>query len=247
MSDSSICRWFNFFQNGNNRLTDAPCPGQLKKWTPAKIQQLRQALQHDRKQTVRQLSGWISLSLRTTHKMLWKDLECTKLTASWIPHLLTAAQQNQRVVDARVSLRMLGRQGIVTHVVCGDEAWFHVWDPDSRRRNQEWISTRNGDKCPKVVQHEQSIAKTMLVIFFDQFGLVHREFVPNGVGINGPLYLQIMQNLCLKICCTRRNEFQANSWGLLHDGAPVHRSLPVCCFFQQTQTKVLPHPPTVLT
>ncbi len=159
--------------------------------------------------------------------MLCKDLQCTKLTAAWIPHLLTVGQQNWRVVNARASLRMLGRQGTVAHVVCGDEAWFHVWDPDLRRRNREWISTWNGDRCPKVVQHEQSIAKTMLVIFFDRYGLVHREFVPNKVGINRPLYLQIIQNLHLKICHTRRNEFAANSWDLLHNGAPAHRSLPV--------------------
>ncbi len=192
---------------------------------------------------MRQLAGRIGVSLRTTHKMLRKDLQCSKLTASWIPHFLTAAEQNRRVQAARDSIRMMSRRGPVRHVICGDGAWFHVWDPDSRRCNREWITTRNGDRCPKVVHREQSVQKTMLVIFFDRQGMVLRVFVPNGIGINGPRYLNIMMQLRLNIRRNQRQQFRANSWGLLHDGAPAHCSLPVRTFLQQHHTHILPHPP----
>ena len=169
-------------------------------------------------------------------------MECAKLTAFWIPHDLTQGQMNRCVALARASLTMMSRRGNVRHVISGDEAWFHCWDPYSRRRNHEWISTRNSDKRPKVVMHEQSISKTMLIIFFDRQGVILYVFVPNGIGINGPWYLNVMMQLRLQIRHRRRAQFRANTWGLLHDGTPTHHSRPVVRFLTQHRTNIIPHP-----
>ncbi len=138
---------------------------------------------------------------------------------------------------------MLGQQGTVQHIVCGDEAWFHVWDPDSRCNNHEWVCSAQGEKRPKVVHREQNITKVMLVIFFDQNGVVYHEFVPNGVGINRARYLQIMRNLRERMRRIRPGPFRANSWAILHDGAPTHRADPVVHFVQNNHTQLLPHLP----
>ncbi len=93
LCDSSIRRWYAVFASGSDRIQDAPQTRQPKKCTAAVIQNTRRVLDHNRKQTVRQVAGQIGLSVSATHTLLRKDLNMKKLTASWIPHLLTTQQK----------------------------------------------------------------------------------------------------------------------------------------------------------
>ncbi len=93
---------------------------------------------------------------------------------------------------ARAALRFLGRgpAGQADHIIFCDESWFYAWDPVSRRDNRAWLPTKT--LTPAVPVREQVVPKAMLVVFFDQFGLVYRQFVPRGQGVNAQLYLEIL-------------------------------------------------------
>ena len=203
---------------------------------------VRNVLNQDKRQTVRQIAGQVNLSPSATHKVLRKDLQCKKLTANWIPHLLNQAQKDRRVRMSRAAIQMLGRRGQVRHIICRDESWFHCWDPASRLQNRQWISTANGEKRPKVILRERTVSKTMLVVFFDRIGMVHRVFVPDGHGIDRHTYLRIIQELREKVRRNRPQQFRAHSWGLLHDGAPAHRADIVVNFLHQRRIPLIPHP-----
>lgn len=83
----------------------------------------------------------------------------------------------------------------------------------------------------------------MLVLFFNCQGVVYREFVPHGHGINAARYLEILRNLRCVIQRRRTRAWHADSWVLQHDGAPAHRSVRVRSFLNATQTNVIDHPP----
>ena len=83
----------------------------------------------------------------------------------------------------------------------------------------------------------------MLIAFWDSTGIIHREFVPAGQGVNRHVYLQAMRNLREKIRRRRPNLWRRQNFWLHHDGAPAHRADIVVNFLRTTQTKVLPHPP----
>ncbi len=236
----SIQRWYAAFQNGCNELNNLPWPGQPVRQTPAKIQHVQTIVQQDRRQTVRQVAGHANLSVGATFKVLKKDLSLKKKCVHWIPHQLPDAQKQRRVDRSRASLRMLGHGGQVDHVICGDESWFYAWDPMSCRDNRAWLQTNV--PTPAFPVREQSVPKVMLVVFFDWYGLVFRRFVPQGQGINGALYLQILQDLHDAVHRRRPQVWRARRWGLLDDGAPAHRSFVVQQWLTQVRLPQLPHP-----
>lgn len=163
-----------------------------------------------------------------------------KKSAHWIPHLLTTPQNLRHVTCARVALNQISRRGPVDHVICADEAWFYTWDPKNRQQNRAWLAP--GAAKPTVVRIEQNTPKVMLVVFFDQFGLVHREFIPNGLGVTGRLYLGVVQRMFRAVRRNRPQVFHAGRWGLLHDNAPSHYSRPVRDFLRARNITVVSHP-----
>ncbi len=102
----------------------------------------------------------------------------------------------------------------------------------------QWLTP--GEDRLTVVQIEISTVKVMLVAFFDNRGMVHHEFVPNGLGIGGVVYAGIIQRLLQAIQHRRRDV--RNNWVLLHDNAPAHRSAPVQNVLRNAAVESLPHP-----
>jgi histone-lysine N-methyltransferase SETMAR len=80
----------------------------------------------------------------------------------------------------------------------------------------------------------------MLELFFDSSGIVHVEFIPEGVTVNKHCYKEILRRLRNSI---RPELWRRKNWLLLHDNAPAHRSVLVQEELAKQQITVLPHPP----
>ena len=82
----------------------------------------------------------------------------------------------------------------------------------------------------------------MLIVFFDELGLVLRYWVPNGQGVNRILYHRVM--ILLRDAVRRRRpvQWRARNWALLHDNAPAHNALLVQNYLAQHCVEVLLHP-----
>jgi len=61
--------------------------------------------------------------------------------------------------------------------------------------------------------------KTMLVIFFDWQGVIHKEFVPEGETINAVYYKGVMERLLNRVRRDRTGVCEFGAWFLLHDNA----------------------------
>ncbi len=199
LSKSQVNRWFSrFVADGNASLKDLPRAHSNQVLTPAKLDDIRDALQDDRRKTCRQLARETGVSRGSIHTAVHRKLGLRKKSAHWIPHLLTPAQKLRRVVTTRASLQFLRRrrpQGNI-HIITGDESWFWCWMPESRQASCQWLPKgRAAGPRPTKVCIEQSTQKAMLVCFFDCYGMVHHEWVPNGHGITGRVYLGIVQRL----------------------------------------------------
>jgi hypothetical protein len=48
---------------------------------------------------------------------------------------------------------------------------------------------------PKKMKFQKSCIKTMLIIFFDSQGIVHKEFVPEGKIVNAEFYNGVLDHL----------------------------------------------------
>jgi len=85
--------------------------------------------------------------------------------------------------------------------------------------------------------------KTMLVIFFDWQGVIHKEFVPEGETINAVYYKDVMERLLNRIRRVRQGMCESGDWFLLYDNAPSHNATIVKQFLAQRKVIVLDHPP----
>ena len=71
----------------------------------------------------------------------------------------------------------------------------------------------------------RSKVKTMIIVFFDSRGIVHKEFVPPGMTVNQAFYRDLMERLRKRVQRVRPDI--ADDWVLHHDNAPAHTALSI--------------------
>jgi len=71
-------------------------------------------------------------------------------------------------------------------IVTGDGTWCFAYDPTTKRQSSAWVEETS--PWPKKLRFQKSRVKTMLVIFFDWQGVIHKEFVPEGKTVNAVYY-----------------------------------------------------------
>jgi len=100
----------------------------------------------------------------------------------------------------------------------GDETWCFVYDPEIKRQSSEWIGETY--PRPKKLNFQRSRIKTLLIIFFDYQGVLHKEFVPEGKTVNAESYKGVMDCLLKRIQRVCPAVFCSLDVFLLHDNAP---------------------------
>ena len=79
--------------------------------------------------------------------------------------------------------------------------------------------------------------------FFDQEGIVHREFVPPGMTVNADFYCDVLRRLRENVRRKRPQKLQNQNLIFHQDNAPAHRSFKISQFLAKNNTTVIPHPP----
>jgi hypothetical protein len=114
--------------------------------------------------------------------VLWilkEDLGKRKLCALFVPHSLTPEQREDRVTSCQDFIAMAYiDNNYFNKIITGDETWYLAYDPKTKRQSFEWVGGTS--PWPKKLKFQRSCIKTMLIIFFDSQGVVHKEFVPEG-------------------------------------------------------------------
>ena len=113
----------------------------------------------------------------TVRKILFEDLRKWKVCLRFVPH--SAACRD--LIAAAVSDPDLFKK-----IVTGGETWCFAHDLTTKCESTAWV--RETSPWPKKLQFQKSCVKTMLVIFFDWQGVIHKEFVPEGETINAVYY-----------------------------------------------------------
>ena len=83
----------------------------------------------------------------------------------------------------------------------------------------------------------------MLICFFDQEGIVHREFVPPGMTVNADFYCDVLRRLRENVRHKRPQKCRNQNLIIHHDNAPAHMSFKGLPFLAKTNMTVIPHPP----
>ena len=177
------------------------------------------------------------------HLILKKHLKVRKISARWVPHLLTGEQNRQRVKVAKKLLQMFPKydKKQFANIVTGDETWVHYFEPVRKVSNKIWATKHS--KRPIIAKRSLSTKKVLYAIFFSGEGVAIKMPVKKGKSVTGKYYKDVVLKKLKKYYQKRRPATGFKHVCLLHGNAPAHTSAIVTAFLKKEKGTVLPRPP----
>lgn len=243
VSRKCVYEWFRRFKEGKETVEDEPRSGRPStSRTPNMIQEVREMLARDRRLTLRLMAEELDISKDTVRTIVHEDLGMRKICSHFVPHFLTEEQKEKRMESANDFIDMCDQDpSFLTTIVTGDETWCYQFDPETKRQSMAWCSPSS--PRPTKSRLQKSKVKTMLIAFFDNDGIIHKEFVPPGQTVNAAFYEDVLKRLLQRIRRVRPDLHKSGKWVLLHDNAPAHTAIRVRQFLAQHNVTVIDHPP----
>ena len=139
VSYDTVRRWKKRFESGVEFIKNAPKSGRPKSVSRKEIvSKINEVIEGGARLTVHDIALKVGMSLSTVHLILGEHLKDRKISARWVPHLLTGEQKRQRVKVAINLLQMFPKYDKKQFVnfVTGDETWVHYFEPVRKVRNK---------------------------------------------------------------------------------------------------------------
>ena len=118
------------FESGIESIKNAPKSGRTKSASRKEIvSKIKEIIEGDARFTVHDIARKVD-TLSTVHLILKKHLKVRKISARWMPHLLTDEQKRQRVKKAKKLLQMFPKyvKKQFANFVTDDEIWVHYFE-----------------------------------------------------------------------------------------------------------------------
>jgi hypothetical protein len=128
----------------------------------------------------------------------------------------------------------------ISRVITGDESWMYDYDSKTKQQSSQWKAPSS--PRPNKARQVRINIKSMLIIFLDIRGIVHKEFVPPGQTVNGKFYCEVLRRLRENLRRKRPGMWKNENWLFHHDNAPAHTSLVVREFLTKNNVTTVPHP-----
>ena len=192
VSYDTVRRWKKKFESGVESIKNAPKSGRPKSASPKEIvSKIKEVIEGDARFSVRDIARKVGISLSTVHLILKRHLKVKKISARWVPHLLTDEQKRQPVKVTKKLLQMFPKydKKQFANVVTGDETWVHYFEPIRKVSNKIWATKHS--KRPIIAKRSLSTKKVLYAIFFSS-GVAIKVPVKKGKSITGKYYKDIV-------------------------------------------------------
>ena len=98
MSRSRTFEWFERFKNGRNSIANDDQSGRPSTaTTPSKVEQVRAAVNQDRRRTIHDLRAEVGIGYGSCQRILTEQLNMHRIAAKFVPRVLTQDQKESRV------------------------------------------------------------------------------------------------------------------------------------------------------
>ena len=111
-----------------------------------------------------------------------------KLSARWVPRLLTPDNKYNRETTSEQCLTLFKRnpKEFLRRFVTDDEKWIHWYTPETKEQSKQWTSL--GERAPKKAKTVLSAGKFMATVFWDSQGVIYIDHLEKGQnGHRAPL------------------------------------------------------------
>jgi hypothetical protein len=135
-----------------------------------------------------------------------------------------SADKKQQGINVCEEFRQIGSDDatFLSSVITGDESWIYGYDPETKQQSSQWKSPNS--PRPKKARQVKRKVRSMLIIFFDIKGIVHKEFFLAGQTLNSAYYCDVLRRLRENVRRLCAEIWRQKDWLLHHDNAPSHTS-----------------------
>lgn len=147
---SMIYKWSGLFKAGRESLDDDERSGRpLEVTSQEMVKKVEDALIENGRLKLKEIAQMYNISETTSFKIIHDHLGMSKVSARWVPRMLTPHQKCYRVQCCKQFLEMCGNSpaDILERIVTGDETWVHFYDPESKQESMQWH--KKGGPAPK--------------------------------------------------------------------------------------------------
>ena len=140
-SYAKVKRWVAEFKGSRQSLEDDPRPGRpVTVATPEMVNKVHYIVMTDRRVTERYIASTVGISQERVHSILIEDLEMRKLSARWVPRLLTVVQKHTRHTLSRTNLNLFEEDpaNFLKRFVTMDETWGYHFTPEAKQQSKQW-------------------------------------------------------------------------------------------------------------
>lgn len=242
-SFTTVKFWAAEFKRGRTSLGDEERSGRPRTaTTDENIAQVHQMVLDDRRIKVRELAEVMKMSKERICNILTEELGMRKLSARWVPRLLTVDQKRTRMNISKAMLAMLRRckSEFWRRLVTVDETWIHHYTPETKIQSKQW--TGKGESAPKKAKVVPSAGKVMATVFWDSHGIIFIDYLEKGKTITGVYYASLLDQLKVEIA-QKRPHLQKKKILFHQDNAPAHTSIVAMAKIHELRFQLLDHPP----
>ncbi|KAM4678284.1 histone-lysine N-methyltransferase SETMAR-like isoform 1-T2 [Discoglossus pictus] len=241
-SYSMVKKWTGDFKRGRKSLEDDPRSGRpTTSTTPELVDSVRDLLRSDRRVTVRYISSVVGISCERVHHIITEVLAMRKVSAGWVPKVLTMDQKHTRAVTCSDNLnRFQGDPAnFLARFVTVGETWVHHFQPETKKQSKQWKHTTSPP--PKIAKTIPSDGKVRASIFWDSEGVLLVDYLQKGDTVSGAYYADLVRRLHHKIKEKRHEKLHQGV--LFHqDNTLAHKSSDATAALHECGFEILDHP-----
>lgn len=241
-SFTMVKKWFAEFKRGRTSTEDAERSGRPSDVSsPETIDRVLNIILTDRRVTIRHVSDVLNISYGSVQSIITERIGMHKVSARWVPRMLTQEMKQSRVTASQENLNQWQRnpEDFLNRVVTVDETWVHHFDPETKLQSKEW--KRPSSPTPRKFRHNRSAGKVMLTVFWDAQGVIMTDYLEKGATINKEYYSEELKQLREELKRKRRGKLSKGVL-LLQDNAPPHTAQLSVTTASQCGYELLPHP-----
>lgn len=238
----TIERHYNEFKHGRESLEDDHRSGRPATSTnQEKVDAVAKLVDDDRRIRVANIAHTVGISAGSVVEILHEILGYNKVSARWVPRMLSREHKQNRVHSSRLMLGLYNENPdqFERRIITGDECWLYHYDPESKRDSLEW--RRPGEGAPRKFKQTKSAGKILGCFFWDSQGILLAEYLPVGHTVTGVRYAEQLGRLRQAVVQKRRGKLSARPL-LLHDNAPAHTAQVAVHAATTAGFEILPHP-----
>ena len=208
------------------------------------IDQVREKMLEDCRLTVQEIVAEVGISTGSVQSILTENLNLRRVSAKFVPKLLTEQQNELRKEISEDMLDLANHDPeFINTIIIGDETWrVYGYHPETKFQFSQWKHPES--PWPTKAREVRSNAKVMLTGFFDSHGIVHHKYAPEGQTINKEYYLQVLRRLREAVQRKWPDMWAAkNFFQLHHDNAPAHSAHVIHAFLAKNSMSLVRQAP----